>query len=235
MRGAQLDKEAAELRDEVAALTTRAKAFDAGAARDFATKAEALRQDLSRAQSELAAVYRDKSKARAGGAGGWWLRPVLLHQVAVVRKGGGVGGIALGRGRSSVNKGTAQANRRLTKLASQQEQTQRAGTETGPTRPDTPAHKTKPTPQALEDLIAAQRARDAAASAAADAQSNFESRAEEVAVLKARVAELGSRLDEEAAARQLAANEAEARCGRWLCARAHLCVLPQVIERAPLT
>ncbi|GBF89014.1 hypothetical protein Rsub_01513 [Raphidocelis subcapitata] len=126
VRVAQLDKEAAELRDEVSALTTRAKAFDAGAARDFATRAEALRQDLSRAQSELASVYRDKSKA-------------------------------------------------------------------------------------LEDLIAAQRARDAALASASEAQSNFEARAEEVAALKARLGELGARLDGEAAARQLAANEAEAR------------------------
>lgn len=66
VRAAQLDKEAAELRDEARALATRLRAFDANAARDFATKAEAYRLDLARAQQELANAYRDKSKVSFG-------------------------------------------------------------------------------------------------------------------------------------------------------------------------
>eukprot|EP00879_Flechtneria_rotunda_P010997 GHRR01011491.1.p1 GENE.GHRR01011491.1~~GHRR01011491.1.p1 ORF type:complete len:553 (+),score=196.54 GHRR01011491.1:156-1814(+) len=58
-----LDKEAAELRDEVSALNTRLAAFDELAARDFATKAEHYKSELQRANSELTSLLRDKSKA----------------------------------------------------------------------------------------------------------------------------------------------------------------------------
>eukprot|EP00882_Tetradesmus_deserticola_P006772 GHRQ01007130.1.p1 GENE.GHRQ01007130.1~~GHRQ01007130.1.p1 ORF type:complete len:239 (+),score=150.54 GHRQ01007130.1:351-1067(+) len=58
-----LDKEAAELRDEVAALQQRLAAFDEAAVRDFAAKAEGYKADLQRASSELTSLLRDKSKA----------------------------------------------------------------------------------------------------------------------------------------------------------------------------
>uniref|UniRef100_A0A383VLC9 Uncharacterized protein n=1 Tax=Tetradesmus obliquus TaxID=3088 RepID=A0A383VLC9_TETOB len=58
-----LDKEAAELRDEAAALSQRLAAFDEAAVRDFAAKAEGYRAQLQRANSELTSLLRDKSKA----------------------------------------------------------------------------------------------------------------------------------------------------------------------------
>jgi hypothetical protein len=61
-----LEREKAELTDEVDAARTQLAATDAASARDFATKAEGYRQQLTRANSEITTLLRDKATVREG-------------------------------------------------------------------------------------------------------------------------------------------------------------------------
>jgi hypothetical protein len=180
VRVAQLDKEAAELRDEAAALTTRLRAHDAGAAREFAAKAEGYRVALSKAQAELAAAYREKGTVSAA---------------LVLRFGGRVEQYTIQQ--------MSQADVFLKACA--------VPTHSPSTIPLPIQKRQQNQKKALEDLIAAQRARDAALAESVQARSDAAARSDEIAALKRKLAELAAALDAETGARALAAAEAEAR------------------------